>query len=123
MDSRVVKAWDSFYEDVRRLYGGDLDHGTLGAEVDEAALGAVADQSAELTHAIAAALESGEGDPELETATLAAATIDVAVAAEVFHSQSPEADASDVEALSPGVVELEARRPFELDSVLALLEL
>lgn len=124
MDSGIVKAWDSFSEDVRRLYQGDLDRGALGAQVDEAALEAVADRSAELTNTIAAALESGENDPELETATLAAATIDVAVAAEVFHSQSPdEVDTSDVEALSPGVVELEVRRPFELESVAALLEL
>ncbi len=123
MDSGIVDAWDSFSEAVSRLYGGDLDRGALGAEVGEPTLEAVADRSAELTNAIAVSLEGGKNDPELETATLAAATIDVVVAAEVFHSRLFEADTSDIEANAPGVVELEERRPFELESVAALLEL
>jgi hypothetical protein len=126
VDAAIVNRWNLFHGAVREVYDQtDLGLEYKGSVVAEAELETLAARSEDLTTALREELGRG-GDresaevEELETATLASAAIDVAVAGDVLDALRQEVE-GEAEWLVPAAVEEAAPLSRELDSVSQLL--
>lgn len=125
MESRITDTWEKYYQAVKALhtqtdYGLSLkDVEVIGFdELESAALGAEA-----LTDAFEEIIPGREGESEeLETAVLAAAAIDLAVAAELLTElRWPVEESVEGQVVVPAAVEEGVPDAKELESIAQLL--
>ncbi len=129
MDAEVVDRWNLFHGAVRDIYRQtDLGLAYKGPAVEEADLETLAARSEDLTEALRERLSRGsDGEnvevEELETATLAATAIDIAVAGDLTDALRQEAETGEEQPSSyvPAAVEEAAPLRQELDSISKLL--
>ncbi|HEU4393750.1 MAG TPA: hypothetical protein VFR04_08975 [Solirubrobacterales bacterium] len=130
MDAEVVGRWNEFHSAVREVYDRtDLGLEYRGHGVEESGLEMLAELSGRLTDAFRERLGPDGGDledaeaEELETAALAAAAIDFAVAGDVTDALRQEAEGGEAQVyLSvPAAVEAAAPSRRELDPISELL--
>jgi hypothetical protein len=135
MDPEIIDRWDDYHRAVRSIYVR-TDRGLefVGDDdLEEGSLVEIATRSSALTYAMGEELANrGSSDAEeLETATLAAAAIDLAVAADVLTALRWEAEdllrgdepseSEPVKVVVPSAVEQAIPRQAELDSIGELL--